>query len=40
MGEIVAERLFDGLIAEEYGLVHKICPAAADISQRVGALLS
>jgi ubiquinone/menaquinone biosynthesis C-methylase UbiE len=36
MKEIGAERLFDGPIAEEYGLLQKICPAAADISQRVG----
>ncbi len=31
-----AERLFDGPIAEEYGMLKRICPAAADISRRVG----
>ncbi|WP_347989689.1 class I SAM-dependent methyltransferase [Methylomonas sp. AM2-LC] len=36
MSTIVAERLFDGPIAEEYNLLHIICPAAADISQRIG----
>lgn len=36
MSECAAERLFQGPIAEEYGILQKICPAAADISRRVG----
>ena len=32
----VPERLFEGPIAEEYGMLKRICPAAADISRRVG----
>lgn len=31
-----AERLFEGPIAEEYGMLKRICPAAADVSRRVG----
>ncbi|MGR8932623.1 MAG: SAM-dependent methyltransferase, partial [Gammaproteobacteria bacterium] len=34
--EHTAEHLFEGAIAEEYGFLSRICPAAAEISQRVG----
>jgi tRNA (cmo5U34)-methyltransferase len=36
VGRYAAERLFEGPIAEEYGMLKRICPAAADISRRVG----
>jgi len=36
MSDVVAELLFDGPIAKEYELLHLICPAATDISRRVG----
>lgn len=35
-----AERLFSGLIAEEYEKLKLICPAAADMSRRVGEFLA
>lgn len=34
-----AERLFSGLIGEEYEKLRVICPAAADMSRRVGEFL-
>ena len=36
MSETVPELLFEGPIAKEYELLHLICPAATDISRRVG----
>ncbi|QJD30199.1 class I SAM-dependent methyltransferase [Methylococcus geothermalis] len=35
-----AERLFSGLMAEEYEKLKLICPAAADMSRRVGEFLA
>ncbi len=35
-----AEQLFKGPIAEEYAMLQKICPAAAEMSQRVGRFVN
>lgn len=35
-----AERLFHGPIAEEYEMLRKICPAAANMSQQVGQFVA
>jgi tRNA (cmo5U34)-methyltransferase len=35
-----AERLFSGQIAAEYGILKLICPAAEDMSSRVGAFVA
>ncbi|CAL1239683.1 class I SAM-dependent methyltransferase [Candidatus Methylocalor cossyra] len=40
MSAVVAETLFEGPIAEEYELLRLICPAAADMSRRVGEWVS
>lgn len=35
-----AERLFSGLIGEQYSMLRAICPAAPEISRRVGEVLA
>lgn len=39
MSECVPELLFEGPIAEEYRVLARICPEAADIGRRVGELV-
>ena len=40
MNDFGAERLFEGPIAEEYEMLGRICPAAAEMSRRVGEFVA
>jgi len=40
MNEVTAEKLFSGPIGEEYEMLKRICPAAADMSRRVGEFVA
>ncbi|MFM8331727.1 MAG: class I SAM-dependent methyltransferase [Candidatus Methylumidiphilus sp.] len=40
MQSIEAERLFSGLIGEEYEVLKCVCPAAAEMSRRVGEVVA
>lgn len=40
VNQSTAERLFEGPIAEEYRLLERICPAAAEMSRRVGEFVA
>lgn len=40
MKEVTAEKLFSGPIGEEYEMLERICPAAANMSRRVGEFVA
>lgn len=40
MNDVTAEKLFSGPIGEEYEMLKRICPAAADVSRRVGEFVA